>query len=185
MLLAFVMIFVIFVIITGVLSLGFTAARTVKTYDRDRALHYSADAALEVAVQMVRNNKSMGETSYSGLCELTYTQSGTSTSPPDPKNIFAPGARLLVECGTTPGIATTSGGLDPNGRQRYRDVTFTVSCHYNSLDPPDQPLDCQPFSNPDVMVLGTARVRYEVDPGYTPANAAARIPKIVSWQVER
>ena len=120
---------------------------------------------------MVRNNKSFGETTPppppTPACEMEYPITGASL--PDPKQLFLIGSRLLVTCEETPGTPASSGGLDGNGRQLYRDVTFTVTCDFDPLNPPEDALDCTP-GNPSTMVLGTARVRYEVDPGYTPLD---------------
>ncbi|HEX7135203.1 MAG TPA: hypothetical protein VF228_21700 [Iamia sp.] len=182
-LLALVLIFVIFGILTAVLSFAFAAARTTHLYDRDRALHFHADAALELAVVMVRNNYQLGEMSPTApACLSKYAIAGTSSSPTDPKKLFVAGSSLNVECSVTPGVVN-SGLEDPGtGRQRPRDVTFTVICFWDSLTPTDKALDCND-SNNDRMVLATARVRYEVDPGYSLPLQSARVPKIVSWQV--
>lgn len=170
MLMALVFIFVIFAVITGLLGFAFSANKTTRNYRLDRALHYEADAALEEAVQMVRDNHTLGVGSTA--CSLQHVLD-------EPSDLFL-ASYLDVKCYVTPSNAS-AGALDADGAQTTRDVTFEVSCDAASSLPGD-PLDC---SGGSVILLGTARVRFEVDPGHPEKAKRARVPKIVSWQLTR
>jgi hypothetical protein len=205
LMLALVFVIVVFTIITGVLTYAFGAGRSVEVYERDQALHYAADAALEAAVQMVKIKTYLGQTDplppyvpaapLGSSCALALPIPSPPTSTPpsaaslshvhDPGLVFASTARLNVTCNPTPTV--TSGGYEPQAAgagQLTRDVTFEVVC----LLPPtvrwDRPLACgTPNTNP--LVLARARVRYDIDPGHGTPAQRARVPKVISWEILR
>lgn len=185
---AMVFVIVIFTVLTGVLGYAFAANRAVEPYERDQALHYAADAALEIGVQMVRDNPNLGTTAAaSAPCVSSLPLGGSTTSPSsgnehDPGEVFAGAARLNIECEVTPGV-TSSGAQGPGGQQP-RDVTITVVCGLPGNFDWSDPLPC--FTpNAQRLVLARARVRFDVDPGWHTPAARARVPKVVSWEIER
>lgn len=186
---ALVFVIVIFTILTGVLSYAFAANRNTNAYVRDQALHYAGDAALEVAVQMVKENPRLGETGSTAPCNLELPVTGGLDSVHDPARIFAAGARVSVTCFQTPNVGIPK--LDGDGGQHYRDVSFDVECRIPNGANVTEPLACA-AGNPVVLQLGTARVRYDIDPGYTDPSTGlaapldrARVPKIASWEINR
>ncbi len=179
---------VVFTLITAVLAYARSTALTVTTYQRDRALRYAADAALETAVQMVKEKPDLGVSAHPA------TPTTPEIVPPacgmvlllaehDPGGIFAPNARLDVTCAFTPG--QVSGGFDADGGQALRDVTFTVECRLpSSSSITDLPLQCG-SANPKIVHLAEARVRFDLDYGYVDPLTRARVPQIVTWEIDR
>lgn len=163
---------VAFTIITALLGFAFTASRTVNTYRTDRALRYAADAALETAVVKVKLDQSLGDTAAEEQCAVLSVD-GTANALPNPRGLFKTGSGVRVTCQLTPN--------SPGGS--YRDVTFTARCKLTGHAPQ---ISCDPTPGLGNQVeLGTARVRYEYDPGYSPEADRARVPKVVSWQLNR
>lgn len=197
--LALVFVIVVFTIITGVLTYGFSAGRSVEVYQRDQALHYAADAALESAVQTVKTRTTLGQTpplpaniTVQGTCAvmLPLFDVGAAATPSrgsqhDPGQVFTEGARLNVTCAPAPG--PPSGGYEDiavGQGQRARDVVFEVVCLLPDIVQWDRPLPCgTPNQNP--LVLGRAHVRYEIDEGHPQPRERARVPKVISWEILR
>jgi hypothetical protein len=200
LMLALVFVIVVFTIITGVLTYAFAAGRTVEVYQRDQALHYAADAALETAVQVVKTKTTLGQTpplpasiTVQGTCALILPlfDSGAAGnisrgSQHDPGQVFTENARLNVTCAPAPGT-TPSGGYEDiavGQGQRARDVVFEVVCLLPAVVEWDRPLPCgTPNNNP--IVLGRAHVRYEIDEGHNVPRERARVPKVISWEILR
>lgn len=176
--LMFALVFLILIstLITGVLTYAFSANRNVQSFRRDRALHFATDGALEVGVDMVQANPTMGFTLFPA-CGLDFPLDAHNA-----EGVFAAGAHLTVDCLPTPNLLTPI-PPSPGGNQPYRDVTFEVTCRLPASYTPPDPLACG--TGPDVMFLGRARVRYDIDPGHTPRTAWAIVPKVVSWEISR
>jgi hypothetical protein len=186
---ALVFLIVVSIVLTGVLGFAFAASRNVTAYERDEALRNAADAALESAVQLVKVNPELGitktlpNTPTPGDCAMMLRVDGATDGNTvfDPANVFSATARLHVLCEVTPGVAL-SGEVDGDGNQGLRDVTFRVVCRTPASSTGDV-MDCGGGSNE--VVLGRARVRFDVDPGHTPASERARVPKVITWDVDR
>jgi len=172
-----VFIIIVFTALTGVLGYAFAASRAAESYERDRAFHFSADAAMEAGVQMVKTNSTLGVTLFP-TCSFTY-----DLAPHNAGQVFTSGAHLTVDCLPTPNNPSPPPGPGPNGEQAYRDVTFEVTCRLPLGYDPTAPLECG--SGPEVVFLGQARVRFDIDPGFTPRTAWAIVPKVISWKIAR
>src|SRR5690606_38770889 len=157
-----------------------TSNRTVNTYRQDRALRYGADGALELAVVKAQTNHSLGDTADAEVC-ATLPLDGDLSDPvlsgmPDARGLFESGSALVVQCYQTPGSLSGS---------EYRDITFEVLCGLSGGGS-GKLLRCDPAApDEDRSVVGTARIRYDNDPGYTPAGEQARVPKVISWELRR
>ena len=179
---AVVFLIVVSTLVSGALAYSSTASRSVIAYQRDRALHYAADGALEVAVQMGEDRAGIG-VAGGPSCSMILPLGGAHAVH-DPGGVFSDTARLVVTCAAA---TATSGTLDGAGFQQTREVIFTVLCRLpdgskiseRDLSCAKDPADTQEF------VLGRARVRYDVDPGWAVPATRARVPKVIEWELLR
>jgi hypothetical protein len=192
LILALVFVTVVLTLAVSLLTLAYTGSTSLRAFRIERTRRYAADGALQSAVQYVKQDPTLGQTTGSGTCSLTYPiVQGSGAGEPA---LVAASSTLTVTCEATPG--TTSGGVDVDGGQRIRDVTFTVTCRG---DPPGVKgvLSCDSSSS-TTTVLGRARVRYEIDYELVPSgstcapsvtecsahNARAVVPKVVTWSLK-
>lgn len=203
---------VILALAVGLLGMAHTGSASLRAYRLERHRRYAADAALQSAAQYVRQDPSLGVSASPPACAMNYTvQEDTASG--GALQVFTVGSVLNVSCGATPGV-TDSGAREldlrgePTGGQGPRDVTFVVSCTYNTI-PAKGTLACGSGSN--TLVLGRARVRYDIDFGITPtrpncgpyddsyvppvdpngpgnlctaSSVRAVVPKIVFWNIK-
>lgn len=190
--LAIVFLTIILSLITALLMFAFASSQNVRTYRQERIRRYAADGAMSAAVQRLRVTPTLGTTS--STC-LRFPITDTIAGGPSNTSITA-GSVLLVTCDPVAGTPT----VDVDGGQAPRDVIITVRCFYNpsTTNGPNKRLSCGDSGT--AMVLGTARVRFEIDYGITPtstvsasncadpdctvANNRAVVPKIVTWSTK-
>lgn len=203
---------VVLVLAVALIGLSHTTSASGRTYRLERSRRYAADSALQIAVQHVAKTPTLGVSASPPACGTSYTVQ-EDTAGGAVIRVFATGSVLQVACGATPGV-TDSGAREldlrgePTGGQGPRDVTFTVTCTYNTI-PQNGTLRCGTGSN--TMVLARARVRYDVDYGIVPtrpncgpyddsypqpvdpngpgnlcsaSSVRAVVPKIVYWSVK-
>jgi len=180
LLLALIFLTVILILVLALFGSAFTGAASIKSYRRERVLRYSADAALQASIQMVKVDATLGVYSTTpAACGLTYAIVEDDGGGQNPAAI-TPGSTLSVSCAFTPG-QTTSGVLVA-GEQQARDVTFTVTCAATTPATAHDRIGCG--SGSTSVVLARARVRYEADRSLTAATWAV-VPKILSYRVTR
>ncbi|WCO66836.1 hypothetical protein PO878_20300 [Iamia majanohamensis] len=177
-----------FALLVSLLGFTITGTKALHTYRVDRTLRYGTDAALEVAVQMVKANPAMAQSS-------PVTPSGTvppcavqlpldEATVPGASQVMVSGSYLTVTCEPTSGVAA-SGGPDIDSTasvptQAARDVTFVVTCGAPGTDRAQgDRYEC--MDGPDVQELGRARVRFDIDPGFATPSERAIVPKILTW----
>ncbi len=191
LILAIAFLTVILTLAVSLLTLAYTGSTSLRNFRIERARRYAADGALQSAVQMVKKDPTLGQTTGSPTCQMTFpivedTSAGALS-------VVSAGSYVTVSCAATTGVV--SGGVDVDQGQRARDVTFTVTCQGT---PParNQKLVCG-GSGP-TTVLARARVRYEIDYGLVPTgatcapsatdcvahNARAVVPKVLTWSLK-
>lgn len=201
MVLAMAFVFVIVIIAWALTDLAYTGSSSLRAYRLERERRYAADGAMQAAVQMARLNTQLGISTSPPACSMTMpinedTAGGATIQ------VFTAGSTLSVSCFATPGV-TNSGDIDPDeGGQLTRDVSFTVSCNYNPPMPAHGTLTCG--SGSSTLLLGRARVRYDIDYGIVPtlpncgpmdpnfplvnlcraSTVRAVVPKIVYWSLK-
>lgn len=169
--LALAFITIVLALAVGVLSLAFTGSSSLRAYRMERHRRYATDAAMQSAVQYVRQNPLIGVSGASPpACGMNYLVQEDAASG-GAIQVFTAGSVLNVTCGATPGQdsgvrETGDPRTAPNGGQGPRDVTFTVSCSYNTI-PAKGTLTCA-SGGANTLLLGRARVRYDVDYGIDP-----------------
>ncbi|MEZ5202993.1 MAG: hypothetical protein R2701_01000 [Acidimicrobiales bacterium] len=181
---------VVAMLAVSLLTLAWTGSTSLRAFKIERSRRYAADGALQSAVQMVKTNATLGQTSGSPACSMTFPIAEATGA--NITSVVAAGSYVTVSCAATTGV--TSGGLDSDSGQRTRDVTFTVTCQ-GALPGNKGTLTCG--NTGPVRVIGRARVRYEIDFGLTPSgstcspsvsqcwahNARAVVPKVLEWSI--
>lgn len=189
LLLSLAFIIVIMVLAVGLLGITRTGNASLRAYELERTRRYSVNSALETSVQMVKQRPDLGVTATPLPCGLEYEVTGE-------QRVIGPdgngSAYLYVVCSATDVDGAVSGGPDSDGGQAPRDVTFEVRCATDPVSNPPQAGFIVCGSGGDYAVLGTARVRYEVDikgieppAGSTASPERAVVPKVISWEVRR
>lgn len=182
---------IVMTLVTALLYFAMAGSTSVRSYRQERVRRYAADGALNAAVQRLKVTPTLGTTAGSCLTfTITEDLAGGEVYP-----MVAAGSSLTVDCApTVPGAPL----IDGDQGQAPRDVLLTVTCTFNPASVgPDQPLSCG--SGGSTMVLGRARVRFEIDYGIVasvangncndPANCTAAtnravVPKIISWSTK-
>lgn len=191
LILAIAFVTVILTLAVSLLTLAYTGSSSLRAFRIERAQRNAADAAMQSAVHMVRKDPTLGQTTGSPTCSMTYPMVETTSG--GELSVVAAGSFVTVTCEATAG--STSGGVDVDFGQRTRDVTFTVTC-LGSPPGPRQKLSCG--SSGATQVLARARVRYEIDYSLVPSgatcapsttdciahNARAVVPKVLTWSLK-
>jgi len=190
---AFVFVMAFMGLITAMLAamtaFALASEKSVKSYRKDRAVHYAADAALEAGVQYVKQYNQLGTSlmatpgSLYNSCSLqvpivttptvTTAYAGAGVGIPT----ITSTSFLTVECAAT--YATQSGG-NTGGAQGVRDVTFSVICNYNNATKFDGAAsDVTTLSSCGStgtrVVLAQARVQYQIDLNYVKTDAVCSV----------
>ena len=150
--LALAFVTVVLALAVGLLSLAYTGSSTLRAYRPQQNPLIGVSGASPPACGM--NYLVQEDTASGGAIQ-----------------VFTPGSVLNVTCGATPGQdsgvrETGDPRTAPNGGQGPRDVTFTVSCSYNTI-PARGTLTCA-SGGANTLLLGRARVRYDIDYGIDP-----------------
>lgn len=155
----------------SLIELSYTGSASLRTYRHERVRRYSADSALQAAIQMVKGDPSLGVSGSSSSCGMTYAVQ-QDTAGGAALQVFDENSVLKVSCVPTPGV-TNSGIREPDerggptGGQLARDVTFTVTCEEVASSKPFK-LACR--SGGSSRTLATARVRFDIDYGVVPTR---------------
>ncbi len=150
------------------------ARRSLRAYRLERHRRYAADAAMQSAVQYVRQNPLIGVSGASPpACGMNYTvQEDTASG--GAIQVFTPGSVLNVTCGPPPasGLRGPRDGRRPRTARQRRPGPTRRDLHGQSAPTTPSPakgtLTCGSGSN--TLVLGRARVRYDIDFGIVRAR---------------
>ena len=159
------------VVLTVVLVLFFfarTTTRTLVVYRQERVIRYTADAAIQAGIEMVKSDRTLG-TTPTDLCNLQVPiqQPVTPT--------VAAGSTVTVQCPASAG--TQSGAIAPDGGPQARDVTFTVICSATAATSTTLAKCGPPGTGTVDQVVARARVRFDIDYYYScPTPVASGSP---------
>lgn len=175
-LLALAFLTVVLTLVVALFGLSHTGSASLRHFRFERVRRYNADAALQAAVQYVKQNPRVGEGTGTGALTqcLTYDMQedvSGNTGAGEIQSVLTPGSTLRVYCGATNGVSSgitgyPSSGFDTDQGQPPRDVTIEVRCTGNPPTPRGR-LTCGSTGS-TTTVLARARVRFDVDWGITP-----------------
>lgn len=159
MVLALAFLIVVLALAWGLIEMSYTGSASLRAYRLERSRRYAADSALQAGIQMLKSDATLG-TVDDPLCSMTYlVQENAPTG--EVIRVFSTGSTLSVSCEAVAG--SDSGGIDSDGGQKAREVILRVSCQYEPPIPAKGTLYCG--SGSKSLVLGVARVRFDVDYG--------------------
>jgi hypothetical protein len=177
MLLALAFIVVIGTLATGLLLFAYTTTRATNSYRIERVRRYSADGALQVAVQRLKMTPSYVPPATATACATYGIVEDPSAATQAP--VVATGAGMTVTCEASP--ASDKFSYDLDGGQKPRDFTLVVRCNTSGPIVVNKKLQCGTGTGTSTEV-GRARVRFEIDYSQ-PLDARAVVPKVLSWSI--
>ncbi|MEZ5177169.1 MAG: hypothetical protein R2746_02515 [Acidimicrobiales bacterium] len=94
---------IVLAIAVGLIGMAYTGSNSLRAYRLERHRRYAADAAMQSAVQYVRQNPNLGISLSPPTCAMNYAvQEDTASG--GALQVFTPGSTLNVSCGATPGV---------------------------------------------------------------------------------
>ena len=179
-LLALAFLTVIGALAVSLLSFAYAGSSALTSYRVERTRRYTADSALQTAVQRVKTETTLGISSTAASPEICARYDiPQDISEGNITDVVGTDAFVTVECYATPGVPADFFDLD--GGQAPRDVTFRVLCRAPGSIVVDRQLVCG--ASGDAVEIGTARVRFENDYSLVPITERAVVPKVVSWSI--